>query len=91
MLYYVYTCSQVVTSSSLIYRNLQAAVGAYYDFYGPVTIPTMTAKDVTLSPGQRVPPNTALSKIWRVTNTGTVPGSKPSNPRLQYHIYHCRQ
>ena len=51
-------------------RNLQAAVGAYYDFYGPVTVPTMSAKDVTLSPGQPVPPNTALSKVWRVTNTG---------------------
>jgi hypothetical protein len=49
--------------------NLQAAVGAYYDFYGPVTVPTMAAKDVTLFPGQRVPPNTALSKTWRVTNT----------------------
>lgn len=56
-------------------RNLQAAVGAYYDFYGPVTMPAISAKDVTLCPGQKVPPNTSLSKVWRVSNTGTAPGT----------------
>lgn len=46
-------------------------MGAYYDFYGPVTMPAISAKDVTLCPGQKVPPNTSLSKVWMVSNTGT--------------------
>lgn len=64
--------------TSCPYRNLQAAVGAYYDFYGPVTMPAISAKDVTLCPGQKVPPNTALRKVWKVSNTGTplLPGQR---------------
>jgi len=51
-------------------RNLQAAVGAYYDFYGPVTVPTISVEDVNLKAGETVPPNMPLIKTWRVKNSG---------------------
>ncbi|XP_075189767.1 protein ILRUN [Anomaloglossus baeobatrachus] len=54
-------------------RNLQAAIGAYYDFESPnVNIPCMSfVEDVTIGEGESVPPDTQFTKTWRVQNTGS--------------------
>lgn len=56
------------------FRNLQAAIGAYYDFESPnVNIPSMSfVEDVTIGEGESVPPDTHFTKTWRVQNTGNV-------------------
>uniref|UniRef100_UPI0035900666 protein ILRUN n=2 Tax=Myxine glutinosa TaxID=7769 RepID=UPI0035900666 len=53
--------------------NLQAAIGAYYDFETPnIVAPCMSfVKDVTIGEGESVPPNTHFTKTWRIQNTGT--------------------
>ncbi|XP_057686358.1 protein ILRUN-like isoform X1 [Corythoichthys intestinalis] len=53
--------------------NLQAAIGAYYDFESPnVNAPCMSlVKDVTIGEGESVPPDTRFTKTWRIQNTGT--------------------
>ncbi|XP_077151654.1 protein ILRUN isoform X3 [Ranitomeya variabilis] len=53
--------------------NLQAAIGAYYDFESPnVSIPCMSfVEDVTIGEGESVPPDTQFTKTWRVQNTGS--------------------
>ncbi|XP_077337561.1 protein ILRUN isoform X1 [Lithobates pipiens] len=53
--------------------NLQAAIGAYYDFESPnVNIPCMSfVEDVTIGEGESVPPDTQFTKTWRVQNTGS--------------------
>lgn len=56
-------------------RNLQAAIGAYYDFESPnVNTPSMSfVEDVTIGEGESVPPDTPFTKTWRIQNTGTRP------------------
>ncbi|CAH2221375.1 ILRUN isoform X3 [Pelobates cultripes] len=51
--------------------NLQAAIGAYYDFESPsVTVPCMSfVEDVTIGEGESVPPDTQFTKTWRIQNT----------------------
>ena len=59
---------------SLCSRNLQAAVGSYFDYEQPsvnVVVPVMClVKDVTVGEGESVPPNTRFLKTWRVKNQG---------------------
>ncbi|KAK2851680.1 hypothetical protein Q5P01_007956 [Channa striata] len=52
--------------------NLQAAIGAYYDFESPnISAPCMSfVKDVTIGEGESVPPDTTFTKTWRIQNTG---------------------
>lgn len=54
------------------YRNLQAAIGAYYDFESPnINTPSMSfVEDVTIGEGESVPPDTPFTKTWRIQNTG---------------------
>lgn len=53
-------------------RNLQAAIGAYYDFESPnINAPCMSfVRDVTIGEGESVPPDTPFTKTWRIQNTG---------------------
>ncbi|NP_001013560.2 protein ILRUN [Danio rerio] len=53
--------------------NLQAAIGAYYDFESPnINTPSMSfVEDVTIGEGESVPPDTPFTKTWRIQNTGT--------------------
>lgn len=52
--------------------NLQAAIGAYYDYKTPQTVtPTMSfVRDVTIGEGESVPPDTGFLKTWRIQNNG---------------------
>uniref|UniRef100_A0A8C7U897 Protein ILRUN n=1 Tax=Oncorhynchus mykiss TaxID=8022 RepID=A0A8C7U897_ONCMY len=52
--------------------NLQAAIGAYYDFESPnINAPCMSfVGDVTIGEGESVPPDTPFTKTWRIQNTG---------------------
>lgn len=54
------------------YRNLHAAIGAYYDFETPVgKLPAMAfVRDVTIGEGEAVPPDTDFLKTWRLQNNG---------------------
>ncbi|XP_064160258.1 protein ILRUN isoform X3 [Anguilla rostrata] len=53
--------------------NLQAAIGAYYDFESPnINAPSMSfVEDVTIGEGESVPPDTEFTKTWRIQNTGS--------------------
>ncbi|KAK9404462.1 hypothetical protein NXF25_009289 [Crotalus adamanteus] len=53
--------------------NLQAAIGAYYDFESPnINVPSMSfVEDVTIGEGESIPPDTQFTKTWRIQNTGT--------------------
>ncbi|KAM4795814.1 protein ILRUN isoform 1-T2 [Rhinophrynus dorsalis] len=53
--------------------NLQAAIGAYYDFESPsISVPGMSfVEDVTIGEGESVPPDTQFTKTWRIQNTGS--------------------
>ncbi|KAK5612947.1 hypothetical protein CRENBAI_004061 [Crenichthys baileyi] len=64
--------------------NLQAAIGAYYDFESPnFTAPCMSfVKDVTIGEGESVPPDTPFTKTWRIQNTGAE--SWPPGVSLKY-------
>lgn len=61
-----------MTSALCCHRNLQAAIGAYYDFESPnVAAPCMSfVRDVTIGEGESVPPDTPFTKTWRIQNTG---------------------
>ncbi|PIO38160.1 hypothetical protein AB205_0109270, partial [Aquarana catesbeiana] len=61
-------------SMGFVCRNLQAAIGAYYDFESPnVNIPCMSfVEDVTIGEGESVPPDTQFTKTWRVQNTDVI-------------------
>lgn len=51
--------------------TLQAAVGAYYDFYYGTQAPEMVlVQDITVGNGESVTPHTQFSKCWRVKNSG---------------------
>lgn len=65
-------------------RNLQAAIGAYYDFESPnFSAPCMSfVKDVTIGEGESVPPDTPFTKTWRIQNTG-----KPAGPFIKVLFY----
>ncbi|XP_048878247.1 protein ILRUN-like isoform X2 [Brienomyrus brachyistius] len=54
--------------------NLQAAVGAYYDFESPnINAPSMSfVEDVTIGEGESVPPDTQFTKTWRIQNTDVI-------------------
>ncbi|XP_071398401.1 protein ILRUN isoform X3 [Centroberyx affinis] len=54
--------------------NLQAAIGAYYDFESPnVNTPSMSfVEDVTIGEGESVPPDTQFTKTWRIQNTDVI-------------------
>ncbi|KAK7814821.1 hypothetical protein U0070_026322 [Myodes glareolus] len=56
-----------------IYRNLQAAIGAYYDFESPnISVPSMSfVEDVTIGEGESIPPDTQFVKTWRIQNSGS--------------------
>lgn len=64
--------------------NLQAAVGAYYDFNSPQDkLPSMAfIRDVTIGEGESVPPNTAFVKTWRIQNNGII--AWPNGVFLKY-------
>ena len=70
--------SDVITWLSVFgcLRNLQAAIGAYYDFESPnISAPCMSfVRDVTIGEGESVPPDTPFTKTWRVQNTGKSAG-----------------
>ncbi|XP_072497911.1 protein ILRUN isoform X2 [Notamacropus eugenii] len=53
--------------------NLQAAIGAYYDFESPnISVPSMSfVEDVTIGEGESIPPDTQFTKTWRIQNSGT--------------------
>ncbi|XP_028924211.1 protein ILRUN isoform X4 [Ornithorhynchus anatinus] len=55
------------------FRNLQAAIGAYYDFESPnINVPSMSfVEDVTIGEGESIPPDTQFTKTWRIQNSGT--------------------
>ncbi len=55
-------------------RNLNAAVGAYYDYYQPAYQPPEMSlvDDVTIGNGESIAPSTHFNKTWRVRNSGTV-------------------
>lgn len=65
---FCHTCLLVLCRN----RNLQAAIGAYYDFESPnVNTPSMSfVEDVTIGEGESVPPDTPFTKTWRIQNTG---------------------
>ena len=48
----------------------QAAVGAYYDFYGSQPPQMVLVEDVTVGIGESIAPRTEFSKTWRVKNSG---------------------
>nr|XP_020855031.1 uncharacterized protein C6orf106 homolog isoform X6 [Phascolarctos cinereus] len=52
--------------------NLQAAIGAYYDFESPnISVPSMSfVEDVTIGEGESIPPDTQFTKTWRIQNSG---------------------
>jgi len=64
--------------------NLQAAIGAYYDYKTPtIKMPQMAfVRDVTIGEGESVPPDTAFLKTWRIQNTGDE--SWPSSCTLRF-------
>ncbi|XP_056279818.1 protein ILRUN-like [Pseudoliparis swirei] len=64
--------------------NLQAAIGAYYDFESPnISAPCMSfVSDVTIGEGESVPPDTTFTKTWRVQNMGAE--SWPPGVSLKY-------
>ncbi|KAJ0064395.1 hypothetical protein NL108_006418, partial [Boleophthalmus pectinirostris] len=66
--------------------NLQAAIGAYYDFESPnISAPCMSlVKDVTIGEGESIPPDTPFIKTWRIQNTGECPESWPPGVCLKY-------
>lgn len=55
-----------------LFRNLQAAVCAYFDYESPRDkLPMMALVcDITVGDGESVPPNTKFIKTWRVQNAG---------------------
>jgi len=61
-------------STGYHFRNLQAAVCAYYDLDQPsVKQPELAfVNDVTIGEGEAVPPNTTFIKTWRLGNPGNV-------------------
>lgn len=67
--HFCYTSAKSTASFS---RNLQAAIGAYYDFESPnINAPCMSfVRDVTIGEGESVPPDTPFTKTWRIQNTG---------------------
>lgn len=78
MSFYMWITLNHLTGVSFFrYRNLQAAIGAYYDFESPSgSAPSMSfVKDVTIGEGESIPPDTPFIKTWRIQNTGTVYGT----------------
>ncbi|EHB16224.1 hypothetical protein GW7_04997 [Heterocephalus glaber] len=56
----------------LMQKNLQAAIGAYYDFESPnISVPSMSfVEDVTIGEGESIPPDTQFVKTWWIQNSG---------------------
>uniref|UniRef100_A0AC11CZ00 Inflammation and lipid regulator with UBA-like and NBR1-like domains n=1 Tax=Ovis aries TaxID=9940 RepID=A0AC11CZ00_SHEEP len=56
------------------HRNLQAAIGAYYDFESPnISVPSMSfVEDVTIGEGESIPPDTQFIKTWRIQNSDVI-------------------
>ncbi|XP_001116536.1 protein ILRUN isoform X2 [Macaca mulatta] len=54
--------------------NLQAAIGAYYDFESPnISVPSMSfVEDVTIGEGESIPPDTQFVKTWRIQNSDVI-------------------
>nr|XP_033775323.1 protein ILRUN isoform X3 [Geotrypetes seraphini] len=54
--------------------NLQAAIGAYYDFESPnINVPSMSfVEDITIGEGESIPPDTQFTKTWRIQNTDVI-------------------
>ncbi|XP_060793091.1 protein ILRUN-like [Neoarius graeffei] len=64
--------------------NLQAAIGAFYDFESPShsALSMSFVKDVTIGEGESIPPDTPFIKTWRIQNTGSE--SWPPGVSLRY-------
>ncbi|EHB13830.1 hypothetical protein GW7_12569 [Heterocephalus glaber] len=52
--------------------NLQAAIGACYDFESPnISVPSMSfVEDVTIGEGESILPDTQFVKTWQIQNSG---------------------
>eukprot|EP00069_Balaena_mysticetus_P017667 bmy_10960T0 len=63
--------SCLVSSCRSLALNLQAAIGAYYDFESPnISVPSMSfVEDVTIGEGESIPPDTQFIKTWRIQNS----------------------
>ena len=65
--------------NNITHRNLQAAIGAFYDYQSTNQLPGNVAtnqpsmkfvQDVTIGEGESVPPETQFVKPWRIQNSG---------------------
>jgi hypothetical protein len=67
-----------------MYRNLQNAVGSYYDLkMYQRRMPAMSlVQDVTIGEGESVPPCTEFTKTWRIKNSGSE--QWPEGSRLRF-------
>ena len=66
--------SNLTTCYTVLSRNLQAAVGAYYDFYGQSNLQppqVCVVKDYPVAEGAPLLPMTPFTKTWRLKNPGT--------------------
>ena len=49
------------------FRNLQAALNAWFEYGGAVVLPTARfVQDVTIGEGESVPPSNQFTKTWRI-------------------------
>jgi len=63
--------------------NLQAAVNAWFEYGGVVSLPRAKfIDDVTIGEGQSVPPSNEFTKTWAIQNNGHTPW--PAGCRLEY-------
>uniref|UniRef100_G3TWB4 Inflammation and lipid regulator with UBA-like and NBR1-like domains n=1 Tax=Loxodonta africana TaxID=9785 RepID=G3TWB4_LOXAF len=70
----------------LTIKNLQAAIGAYYDFESPnISVPSMSfVEDVTIGEGESIPPDTQFIKTWRIQNSDSGAEAWPPGVCLKY-------
>ena len=53
--------------NQLFFRNLQAALNAWFEYGGAVVLPTARfVQDVTIGEGESVPPSNQFTKTWRI-------------------------
>ncbi|GAB5571425.1 protein ILRUN isoform X1 [Prionailurus iriomotensis] len=64
-------CAFFLDMTNCMVWNLQAAIGAYYDFESPnISVPSMSfVEDVTIGEGESIPPDTQFIKTWRIQNS----------------------
>ena len=69
-----FSLCNLFTYRTVHFRNLQAAVGAYYDFYGQSNLQppqVCVVKDYPIAEGAPLLPMTPFTKTWRLKNPGT--------------------